>query len=263
MGTGRGSCHPQRPVVTRDRPRTRARVAATPAAGPPLRSDRAGQQAREHASGPSRHNLRIDGLEFTARIVDFHLPVHAALRTIDVGGPRRHFAVQRPEVADAAPAQALACHGTQLVLCDGICLPGDSAKMRAENGSEPGMPGLAPEVTLAGRWLHTGRLHGHGAAVAVEYKCSGGGRPPPRAGSPVRPASWWRRSTDPAGRGTRPGIRWPSAWQSAWRLPTAAARRSGDRAGPRVSRGARRDRAGSVRRSGSGPARPGRPGGPP
>ena len=26
----------------------------------------------------------------------------------------------------------------------GICLPGDSAKMRAENGSEPGMPGLAP-----------------------------------------------------------------------------------------------------------------------
>ena len=58
-----------------------------------------------------------------------------------------------------------------------ICLPGDSAKMRAENGSEPGMPGLAPEVTLAGRWLHTGRLHGHGAAVAVEYKCSGGGRP--------------------------------------------------------------------------------------
>ena len=26
----------------------------------------------------------------------------------------------------------------------GICLPGDSARMRAENGSEPGMPGLAP-----------------------------------------------------------------------------------------------------------------------
>ena len=25
-----------------------------------------------------------------------------------------------------------------------ICLPGDSARMRAENGSEPGMPGLAP-----------------------------------------------------------------------------------------------------------------------
>ena len=41
----------------------------------------------------------------------------------------------------------------------------------------------------------------------------------------------WRRSTGPAGRGTRPGIRWPSAWQSAWRLPTAAARRSADEPG--------------------------------
>ena len=44
--------------------------------------------------------------------------------------------------------------------------------------------------------------------------------------------SWYR---GPAGRGTRPGIRWPSAWQSAWRLPTAAARRSADRAGPEAS----------------------------
>ena len=56
------------------------------------------------ASGPSHHNLRIDGLEFTARIVDLHLPVDTALRAIDVGGPRRDFAVQGPEVADAAPA---------------------------------------------------------------------------------------------------------------------------------------------------------------
>ena len=55
-------------------------------------------------SGPSHHNLRIDGLEFTARIVDLHLPVDSALRAIDVGGPRRDLAVQRPEVADAAPA---------------------------------------------------------------------------------------------------------------------------------------------------------------
>ena len=58
----------------------------------------------DHASGPSHHNLRIDGLEFTARIVDLHLPVDTALRAIDVGGPRRDFAVQGPEVADAAPA---------------------------------------------------------------------------------------------------------------------------------------------------------------
>ena len=56
------------------------------------------------ASGPSRHNLRIYGLEFTARIVDLHLPVHAALPAIDVGGPRRHFVVERLEFADATPA---------------------------------------------------------------------------------------------------------------------------------------------------------------
>ena len=56
------------------------------------------------ARGPSHHNLRIDGLEFTARIVDLHLPVDTALRAIDVGGPRRDFAVQGPEVTDAAPA---------------------------------------------------------------------------------------------------------------------------------------------------------------
>ena len=37
-----------------------------------------------------------------------------------------------------------------------ICLPGDSARMRAENGSEPGMPGLAPEVALAGQWASHG-----------------------------------------------------------------------------------------------------------
>ena len=70
------------------------------------------------SSGPSRHNRRIDGLEFTARIVDLHLPVDTALRAVDVGGPRRHFAVQRPEVSDAAPVQALARHGTEFVLRD-------------------------------------------------------------------------------------------------------------------------------------------------
>ena len=59
---------------------------------------------RQLPSGPSRHNLRIDGLEFTARIVDLHLPVDTALRAVDVGGPRRHFSVQRPEVADTALA---------------------------------------------------------------------------------------------------------------------------------------------------------------
>ena len=58
----------------------------------------------KESTGPSRHNLRIDGLEFTARIVDLHLPVDTALRAVDVGGPRRHFSVQRPEGADTALA---------------------------------------------------------------------------------------------------------------------------------------------------------------
>ena len=58
----------------------------------------------EVTSGSSHQNLRIDGLEFTARIGDLHLPVDTALRAIGVGGPRRHFTVQRPEVAEAAPA---------------------------------------------------------------------------------------------------------------------------------------------------------------
>ena len=56
--------------------------------------------------------------ELTARIVDLHLPVDTALRAIDVGGPRRHFVVQRPEVAEAALAHALARHRAQFVLRD-------------------------------------------------------------------------------------------------------------------------------------------------
>ena len=75
-------------------------------------------RAQLKPSGPSRYNMRIDGLEFAARIVDLHLPVDTALRAIDVGGPRRHFVVQRPEVADAAPAHALARHRAQFVLRD-------------------------------------------------------------------------------------------------------------------------------------------------
>ena len=75
-------------------------------------------RAQSEASGPSRHNLRIDGLEFTASIVDLHLPVDTALGAIDVAGPRRHFTVQRLAVADAASAQALARQGTELVLRD-------------------------------------------------------------------------------------------------------------------------------------------------
>ena len=89
------------------------RVVAAAVRGRPRRA-----RAHGRPSGPSCHNLRIDGLEFTARIVDLHLPVDTALRAIDVGGPRRHFVVQRPEVADAAPAHALARHRAQFVLRD-------------------------------------------------------------------------------------------------------------------------------------------------
>ena len=69
-------------------------------------------------SGPSRQNSRIYGLEFTARIVDLHLPVDTALGAIGVGGPRRDLGMQRREVADAAPPQALARHRTEFVLRD-------------------------------------------------------------------------------------------------------------------------------------------------
>ncbi len=79
---------------------------------------RAGSWSPECTSAASRQNVRIDGLEFTARIVDLHLPVDTALRSSDVGGPRRHFAVQRLEVADAAPVQALTRHRTQFILGD-------------------------------------------------------------------------------------------------------------------------------------------------
>ena len=41
-------------------------------------------------------------------------------------------------------ARLQALHIDEFTKSRRICLPGDSARMRAENGSEPGMPGLAP-----------------------------------------------------------------------------------------------------------------------
>ena len=70
------------------------------------------------ASGLSHYNLRIYGLELAARIVHLHLPVDTALGAVDVGRPGGHFVVQRAEVADAAPVQALARQGAELVLRD-------------------------------------------------------------------------------------------------------------------------------------------------
>ena len=72
----------------------------------------------ETASGASHQNLWVDGLEFAPRIVDLHVPVDTALGVVDVGGPRSHFAVQRRQVPDATPVQALARHGAELILRD-------------------------------------------------------------------------------------------------------------------------------------------------
>ena len=46
-------------------------------------------------SALSQLDFRVEGLEFTAGVVDFHLPVDAALRGVDVGRPGGQFGLQR------------------------------------------------------------------------------------------------------------------------------------------------------------------------
>ena len=55
-------------------------------------------------------NLRfgVDRLEFVSGVVDFHLPVDAALGGIDVGGPGGGFLLQRFDVSKPSSGDALA-----------------------------------------------------------------------------------------------------------------------------------------------------------
>ena len=119
-------------------------------------------------SGPSRHNFGIYGLELTARIVDLHLPVDTALRAIDVGGPRRHFVVQRPEVAEAALAHALARHRAQFVLRDVQPAPVFRRVAELDATNQLPCPGrlehfVEGSLGVRVRWSHTKVIFGQSA----------------------------------------------------------------------------------------------------
>ena len=66
----------------------------------------------------SHQNIRINGFQFAARIVNVHLPIHAPLTPVDIGGPGGDFAAKSLKVAETATAEALAGHGAQLAFRD-------------------------------------------------------------------------------------------------------------------------------------------------
>ena len=84
---------------------------STPYGGRLLRVD-------EIPSVLSYQNIRINGFQFAARIVDVHLPIHAPLTPVDIGGPGGDFAAKSLEVAETATVKALAGHGAQLAFRD-------------------------------------------------------------------------------------------------------------------------------------------------
>ena len=55
----------------------------------------------------SNTDFRVEGLEFTAGVFDFHLPIDSALRGVDVGGPGLEFGLQLGQLAKATTANAL------------------------------------------------------------------------------------------------------------------------------------------------------------
>ena len=66
----------------------------------------------------SHQNIRINGFQFAACIVDVHLPIHASLTPVDISGPGGDFAAQSLEVAETPAVEALAGHGAQLAFRD-------------------------------------------------------------------------------------------------------------------------------------------------
>ena len=66
----------------------------------------------------SHQNIRINGFQFAARIVDVHLPIHAPLTPVDIGGPSGDFAAKSLEIAETATVEALTGHGAQLAFRD-------------------------------------------------------------------------------------------------------------------------------------------------
>ena len=59
-------------------------------------------------SGASKSNLRVDGFQFATSVVDFHLPVDAALFAVDIDRPCPNLIGQFLNGCDAATADALA-----------------------------------------------------------------------------------------------------------------------------------------------------------
>src|SRR6266852_8597897 len=74
-----------------------------------------------HAFMPSAlsiYDFGVEGFEFCTGIVDFELPVHAALFGIAVCLPGRGFRLQCGDVTKAAILQTLPCQATQFVFGD-------------------------------------------------------------------------------------------------------------------------------------------------
>ena len=59
------------------------------------------------ASVASQHDFGIDGLEFATGVIDCHLPVNAALASIDSGRPSCQLGLERLQLTDPTALQAL------------------------------------------------------------------------------------------------------------------------------------------------------------
>ena len=95
----------------------------------------------------SHQNIWINGFQFSAGIVDDHLPVHAPLTPIDIGGPGSDFAAKSLQVAETAAGEALTGHGAQFTFRDvqPTPVPGRVTEHDAAN-QRPGPLWLEPLV---------------------------------------------------------------------------------------------------------------------
>lgn len=69
-------------------------------------------------SGLGQLNYGVDGFELCAGVVDLHLPVHAALDSVDLVVPSRRFLAKFLFAPDAATSHVLARQATQFVFGD-------------------------------------------------------------------------------------------------------------------------------------------------
>src|SRR5215213_1511939 len=73
---------------------------------------------KTESSASSTLNLRVQPLQFCPGIVNFELPVHAALFGVGLVSPDPDLRLQQRQFADAPPGQALAREATQLAFGD-------------------------------------------------------------------------------------------------------------------------------------------------